>query len=152
MKMMGTDIGEATKALAKRIAEKEPDPIRWMVEVRKAAEELKLNVACAIVLGQTLEATCYALVDEAAKRGRTVADVAAAVKVRDELQCCTRASADNEDTVACPHPGCTTLHRALNVIYGWATFENGVLIKCPGCGRPVRLQRYVVTRYTATTE
>ena len=68
----------AGRALAHRIAAREPDTARWMLEVRKAAEALRLDVTRTIVLGQTLQVTCCELASEAMKQGRSLGEVEAA--------------------------------------------------------------------------
>lgn len=61
-----------SKEMAKRIAEKIQDPSLWMLELRRLAEELKLDVTRCIPCGaESLQIACFLLLEEARKQGRS---------------------------------------------------------------------------------
>lgn len=71
------DVGDASRALAGRIAARVRDPSLWMLEVRRASDALGLDPTRSILVSsaESLQTVCYFLADEARKQGRTRAEI-----------------------------------------------------------------------------
>lgn len=69
---------ELGRAMAERIAGRVADPAQWLIEVRRIAEALRLDVTRAVVVSGSLQQICFHLVDEAIKQSRKVEDIEAA--------------------------------------------------------------------------
>jgi len=63
-----------------RIAAKIENPAHWMLELRRIATELRLDVRrCLPLAPESLQIACRALLDEAGKQRRTPAEILRAV-------------------------------------------------------------------------
>ena len=56
------------------------DPAQWLLAVRTIVERMGLNTAKCIPIGVTLEHVAFAVIMEAKARGKTAAQVAAALE------------------------------------------------------------------------
>jgi hypothetical protein len=69
--------GEMAASIARRI----PDPSGWLLEVRRIAEVLHLDVTRAVMVGTgSLQLVCHHLLEEAAKQGRSPEQIRRAIE------------------------------------------------------------------------
>lgn len=73
------DNADLRNEMATAIAARIMDPNGWSLEARRIAERLRLDVT-RIAFHQVLQQTCYSIVDEARKHGRSPEDVQSAYR------------------------------------------------------------------------
>lgn len=67
--------------IAAHIVNTVQDPALWLLEVRRIATALRLNLARSIRMGETLDVTVFYMLDEAEKQGRKVPEMRAAAGI-----------------------------------------------------------------------